>query len=230
MSFLRWFRKGMNSELFPSKNKKKHFSWTLDESKYLNLDKVRKLRTFCLKARELAIKQKEPTSVRDWFMVELGLFAGLRVKEMTDLKVGDLHIREDESSLTVRKGKGNKSRTIYIKKAFKNECLFYLNWKKKQCQDISPEAYLLTGPKDRPLTTRALQKAFKRCLKKSGINSSFTIHSLRHTFGTHLYKASQYNLRLIQQALGHSSIKTTEIYANLLNNDIREAAEKLYEK
>ena len=227
MTFLNWFRKGISSEQNKLKTRK-IFNWTLDESKYLNLDKVKQLRAACQKAKILAIRESKPTPVRDWFMVELGLFSGLRVEEMTDLKVSDLHIKEEESSLTVRKGKGGKSRTIQIKGAFKHECLFYLNWKKEQCQDISPEACLLTGPKDNPLTTRALQKAFKRCLKKAGLDDHYSIHCLRHTYGSHLYKASQYNLRLVQEQLGHSSIRTTQVYANLMDNDVKEAAENLY--
>lgn len=213
----------MNSEQNKPKTRKP-FNWTLDESKYLNLDKVNKLRTTCQKSKALALR----TPVRDWFMVELGLFSGLRVEEMTDLRVSDLHIKEEESSLTVRKGKGDKSRTVYLKKAFKNECLSYLNWKQSQGQDIRSEAHLLTGPKDKRLTTRALQKAFKRCMKKAGLDNNYSIHCLRHTYGSHLYKASQYNLRLVQEQLGHSSIRTTQVYANLMDNDVKKAAENLY--
>lgn len=229
MTFLTKFIKLMKYELSPTKPKRNHFSWTVDETKYLNLEKVRKFRIACQKAKDLAVKENKPTPVRDWFMVELGLFSGLRVEEMTKLRVSDLHIKDEESSLTVCKGKGDKSRTVYLKKAFKNECFLYLKWKQRKGQDISPEVYLLTGPKDRQLTTRALQKAFKRRLKKAGLESHYSIHCLRHTFGSHLYKASKYNLRLVQEQLGHSSIRTTQVYANLMDNDVKEAVKNLYE-
>lgn len=229
MFFLKRFAFLLNSEKSQSKTPKKHFNWTLDESKFLSLDKVRKIRKDCQKAKNIGLKQKNPIMVRDWFMIELGLFSGLRVEEMTNLQVGDIHLQDKESSLSVRNGKGNKSRTVYLKKAFKNECLFYLKWKKRQSQDINPEAYILSGPKDNSLTTRALQIAFKRCLKRAGIDSHYSIHCLRHTYGSHLYKASGHNLRLVQEQLGHSSIRTTQVYANLMDNDVKEAAENLYE-
>lgn len=229
MSFYKFFAFLLNSEKPQHKTPRRSFNWTLNESKFLSLDKVIKIRNVCKKIKNLGLKGNKPTLVRDWFVVELGLFSGLRVEEMSNLQVGDLHLQDQGSSLTVLRGKGNKSRTVYLKKAFKKECLFYLNWKQRQGQDFSSEAYLLTGPKGNLLTTRALQIAFKRCLKRAGLDSHYSIHCLRHTYGSHLYKASQYNLRLVQEQLGHSSIRTTQVYANLMDNDVKEAAENLYE-
>lgn len=229
MSIFHLFIKRMKSSLFPSIAKPRRFSWTLNESKYLSLDKLNKLRLSCQKTKDIALKRDKSTPVRDWFMIELGLFTGLRVKEMISLKIGDLHIKDEESSLSVKKGKGDKPRTIYLKEAFKKECFFFLDWKQKQGHSIKPEAFLLTNSQGKQLSKRALQKAFKRCLTRSGLDSYYSIHSLRHTYGSHLYKASGHNLRLVQEQLGHSSIRTTQVYANLMDNDVKEAAENLYE-
>ena len=219
----------MKSELFRKKTKKNNFKWTLDESKYLDLKKVEKLRNACTMTRDSALKIGKTTAVRDWFMIELGLFTGLRVKEMVDLKCGDLHVQGDESSLSVRNGKGNKPRTVCLKREFKNEYRWFLKWKEKSTQSIEAGVFLFTNPQGRQLTKRALQKAFKRCIAKAGLDSHYSIHCLRHTFGSYLYKSSNHNLRLVQEQLGHSSVKTTEVYASLMDTDAKEAVEVLYE-
>jgi len=61
------------------------------------------------------------------------------------------------------------------------------------------------------MSTRAIQKAFKRTAARAGLSSHFSIHCLRHTYACHLYKAGDYNLRLVQKQLGHSSIQITEV-------------------
>lgn len=76
---------------------------------------------------------------------------------------------------------------------------------------------------DRPMTTRALQKAFKRAARRAGLSERYSVHSLRHTYATHLLRASGYNLRLVQRQLGHSRITTTQVYADVLAEDARKA-------
>jgi len=227
MSFLKKFIKLMKHEHLAKKGKSR-FAWALDESKFLKLNEVRKLRRYCDKLRKAALRSGKATPIRDWFMIELGLNAGLRVSEMRDLKCSDLHLQSEQSSLSVRKGKGNKPRNVRISDYFKKECGWYLAWKLKLRHCTSPESYLLTIKKDRQLTKRALQKAFKRCMAGAGLPEHYSIHCLRHTYGSHLYLASSHNLRLVQEQLGHSSVRVTEVYANLMNSDVKRAIEKLY--
>jgi len=215
----------MKDELFRKKPKNNHFSWSVDETKYLDLERVRKLRKTCQQAKDKALRENKILPVRNWFMVELGLFTGLRVEEMVNLKASDLHLKEEQSSLTVKKGKGDKQRTIYFPETFKNECLFYLHWKEKT---IPKSDYLFTNSSGRQLTKRALQKSFKRCIALAGLESHYSIHCLRHTYGSFLYKSSSHNLRLVQEQLGHSSIRTTQVYASLMNEEVKKAVEKLY--
>lgn len=213
---------------FPVKVKKKRFAWALNESKYLMLHEVRRLRKTCRKTRNQALEQNKTIAVRDWFMVELGLNTGLRVEEMRELKCEDLHIQEDRSSLSVRKGKGNKPRAVHINEEFKNTCKWFLKWKQKHGQGIQREDYLFTSLNGNHLCKRTLQKAFKRCVLLAGLDSYYSIHCLRHTYGSHLYLASKHNLRLVQEQLGHSSVRITEVYASLMNSDAKKAVERLY--
>lgn len=227
MSFLKKFIKLMKSEFFRKKPQNNHFSWSVDETKYLDSGKVRRLRKVLTSAKDRALKENKIVPVRDWFMVELGLFTGLRVEEMVNLKASDLHLKEEQSSLSVKKGKGDKQRTVYFPETFKNECLFYSAWKEKA---IPQSDSLFTNSNGRKLTKRALQKAFKRCLELAGLESRYSIHCLRHTYGSFLYKSSNHNLRMVQEQLGHSSIRTTQIYASLMNEEVKKAVEKLYQK
>ncbi len=220
------FIKLMKGELLPKNRAKRGFSWVLSEEKYLKLSEVNRLKKACRETRYLALDKS--VTARNWFMIELGLNAGLRVEEMHDLKCGDLHIQKDQSSVSVRKGKGNRPRIVRISQGFKNKCKKFLIWKTKKGQDTGPDAYLLTSNKGTQLSKRALQKAFKKCIKKAGLPGHYSIHSLRHTYGTYLLKASNYNLRLVQEQLGHSSVRTTQVYASLVNEDVKKAVEKLY--
>ena len=213
----------MKGELSGEKCSKKRFSWSINETKYLDIKKVKRLRCALLNAM-----LSDPNNfiiARDWFMIELGLSTGLRVEEMTDLKASDLYLNDSQPSLIVRQGKGNKPRTVYFSESFKNECILYLN--RRKLSGINSE-YLFTNTTGRQLTKRALQKSFKKCLKLAGLESHYSIHCLRHTYGSYLYKSSNHNLRLVQEQLGHSSIRTTQIYAGVMNDDLKKAVKNLY--
>jgi site-specific recombinase XerD len=219
----------MKDELLSKDRPKRGFSWVLNEKKYLKLSEVNKLRKVCRGTRYLALKPGKSVIARNWFMIELGLNAGLRVKEMRDLKCGDLNIQKDQNSISVRRGKGNKARTVIISENFKIKCKKFLIWKEKKGQNIEPDACLLTNNKGRQLSKRALQKAFKKCIRKAGLPGHYSIHSLRHTYGSFLYKSSGHNLRLVQEQLGHSSIRTTQVYASLMNEEVKKAVNKIYQ-
>ena len=134
-----------------AKKEKSRFVWALNESKFLKLNEVRKLGRYCDKIRKVALRSGKATPVRDWFMIELGLNAGMRVSEMRDLKCSDLHLQIEQSSLSVRKGKGNKPRSIRISEYFKKECRWYLEWLEKHRQgfwDAAVAAVLCRNRKD----------------------------------------------------------------------------------
>lgn len=80
------------------------------------------------------------------------------------------------------------------------------------------------------MTRFGISQVFKQWAKKAGLPSHYSIHSLRHTYATNLYKVSGYNLRLVQQQLGHSSVSTTSVYSGVVNKDLDEALERLDEE
>jgi site-specific recombinase XerD len=210
----------------PTESKKK-ISWIIDESKCLSIKEVKRLRKVCDKARIYGLQNKKFSEIRNWFMVELGLNAGLRVEEMASLKHGNLLIDKARSSIVVT-GKGNKKRAVWISSAFKKTCQKYIEYKKRFGYSTDKESYLLNNLKGNKITKRSLQKFFKTILKKAGLPDYYYIHCLRHTYTTFLLKASNHNYRFVQQQLGHASIRTTQTYASILDSEGRKAVERLY--
>jgi integrase/recombinase XerD len=77
------------------------------------------------------------------------------------------------------------------------------------------------------MTRFGMGRVFKQWAARAGLPSNYSIHSLRHTYATNLYKASGYNLRLVQQQLGHSSVSTTSVYSAVVSKDLDDALERL---
>ncbi len=222
MRLIQWFIKQMKSE-----PKKKSFKWTISENKILSITDVDRLRNACLELKEEGIRHQKFFLIRDWFMIELGLFTGLRVDEMRQLKVGDVLIDGRQSSVVVQNGKGGRKRSVWINAEFKRICKEFFILRERSGLSNDPDCFVLSSDEGEPLTKRALQKAFKRCLKEAGLSEQYSIHCLRHTYGTFLLKAGQ-NIKLVKEQLGHSSVNTTETYISLINEDTKAALAKLY--
>lgn len=139
--------------------------------------------------------------------------AGLRVGEVVRLKAEDI----DSSRMLIRveKGKGSKDRyTLLSQIALEQLRKYYKKYK--------PEKWLFEGGvQGDHITERTVQKVFESCCEKSRISKDATVHTLRHSFATHLLE-SGVDLRYIQELLGHASTKTTEIYTHVTQKNISE--------
>ena len=192
-------------------------NWILTPDKFLTENEVQKLRKICIDASDLARSKKQFKPIRDWMIIDLALQAGLRVGEISNLEVTDLYIEKGHSHIHIRQGKGNKSRLITIGESLRNHLRRYLKEKKSKSQN------LFTSERSDQMTTSALQKAVKKVMKLAGLPPHYSVHSLRHTYATLLYRSSGNNLRLVQQQLGHSSVQTTTVYANVMSEDVERA-------
>ncbi len=134
---------------------------------------------------------------------------GLRLQEGIHLKVGD--IDSDRMTLWVRKGKGNKDRGVPLPQP--TLALLRTHWSShRHAVWLFPARNAANAEK--PIGDSSVQKAFKAALHESGIQKPATVHTLRHSWATHLLD-SGINLRLIQRWMGHSSIQTTTRYLHL---------------
>ena len=224
MPIASWFTFLMKKEQLP---KLHNIQWVMDERKCLNTTEIQKLRRSCIIARACGLRCEKFTPIRNWFMIELGLNAGLRVEEMASLKHSDLIIDSDRSSIVVI-GKGNKKRAVWINADFKRKCHLYFSYKKRFGYNLEENSYLLNNLKGGKISKRALQKFFKIIMSKAGLPDHFHIHCLRHTYTTFLLTASNFNYRFVQQQLGHSSINTTQVYAGIVESEGKKAIEQLY--
>ncbi|MFC1677765.1 tyrosine-type recombinase/integrase [Planctomycetota bacterium] len=206
-----------------------HVDWIVDGSKFLSKKEAKLLLKTAKGLAETGLLYGHNIPYRDYFIIHLALATGLRVSEIAQLNCGDIYIDEKTSSLIVRKGKGGKKRLVRFNSEFKKHYEEYLKWKQIGNEPVGPDSPLLiSSHTGGHMTPRAIEKAFKRVAAKAGLPEHYSIHSLRHTFACELYKASGYNLRLVQKQLGHSNSKTTEVYADVMNPDVTKSLEKMY--
>ena len=149
---------------------------------------------------------------------------GLRLSEATRLEISDV----DSSRMQLHvHGKGDKER--YVPLPERTLAILRKHWKTHRSPRwlfparISRGGKYTTDHKQQPIHGSSLRRAFHQALKQNGIHKRAHVHSLRHTYGTHLLEAG-FNLRLIQIYLGHGSARTTQIYTHL-TREVREAAQ-----
>lgn len=196
-------------------------NWIITPEKYLTDEETKQLRKTLSDAAILARTRGAQITVRDQLIVELGLGTGLRVSEQANLMVRDLFLKKGQNALHVRNGKGGKDRIVQISSNLKRMLLEYLEYR------MSDSPYLFPSKRGEQITRFGLGQVFKKWAKRARLPSHYSIHSLRHTYATNLYKASGYNLRLVQQQLGHSNISTTSVYSAVVNKDLTDALERL---
>lgn len=202
----------------------------MDEGKYLTEQEIRKLRKVTKKAAEAAAGKGNKVAVRNWMIMDMAMSTGLRVKELAELKCGDFLLDEGRASVFVRNGKGRKPGYVRFGTTLRKHILEHLEWKRTQNENANPEAPFFTSSiTGGHMTRRALQMAFKKCMERSGLRSDLGIHGLRHSYAVMLYKASGYNLRLVQRQMRHSSIGVTEVYAHVAEPDLGRALKRLFE-
>jgi len=201
--------------------------WTLDRQKFLSESEVKKLRRV-IEDKSLADLQKGRTTwPRFWMTIDLAVSAGLRVSEIANLRVDNLYLNSKEPRIRVT-GKGNRTRDVFISRDLMKHLSSFLEWKRTMNEPIDKDDFLLMSSHGKSYSTRALQYAFKVSIKESGLPSYYSIHSLRHSYGTYLYQKTK-DLRLVQKQLGHSSIATTTIYSDVTMEETVEAVNGLFE-
>lgn len=144
-------------------------------------------------------------------MIALGYGCGLRVSEVTDLKVADLDI--DELVVHIKDAKGKKDRISVLPEKLHNDLRNIIAGKKA-------DDFVFTSNRGGKLTTTSLQKMFRKSLGRAEINKPATFHSLRHSFATHLLENGT-DVRYVQELLGHSNIRTTQIYTHVTNPKLK---------
>jgi len=149
---------------------------------------------------------KAPRLLKHRFLLAFAYSAGLRMNELRLLKIADVDL--DRKQIHVRQGKGKKDRYVVLAKLMADKLPLYL-------KELKPKTYLFEGlTPGEPMGERSIQYIVNEAVPKTSIKKNISMHTLRHTFATHLLEDG-IDIYSIQKLLGHSNIQTTIIYLHI---------------
>ena len=149
---------------------------------------------------------KAPRTLKHRFLLAFAYSAGLRMNELRMLKISDVDC--DRMQVRVRQGKGRKDRCVILSRFIKERLPNYLN-------ELKPQTYLFEGQTPgEPMGERSIQYIIGEALSKTEIRKRVSMHTLRHSFATHLLEDGV-DIYTIQHLLGHAHLRTTVIYLHI---------------
>ncbi len=156
-------------------------------------------------------KTGEALGLRDRAILEVMYATGLRVSELVNLKLADLHL---ELGIIQTIGKGQKERLVPIGDVASKWVKLYLKQSRPKLVKQKRNPYLFVNFHGNQLTRQGIWKNLKALVKQAGIEKNVTPHTLRHSFATHILENGA-DLRIVQELLGHADISTTQLYTHL---------------
>ena len=155
---------------------------------------------------------------RDSAIVEVLYSTGLRVSELTSLRINDLFFGEGYVRVV---GKGDKQRMVPVGSAARDKIQLYMEFRRPKHRS---EATLFLNNRGEPLTRVMVFNIIRRAAALAGIAKQISPHTLRHSYATHMLEGGA-NIRQVQELLGHESITTTEVYTHLDRKHLRSVVE-----
>ncbi len=177
------------------------------------------------------IKNDEIIQLRDKAILELLFSTGLRVSELSNLKIEDINLEKNEFSI---RGKGNRYRVVFLS----NQAKYWLKKYLEKRVDLEPWLFIRydrAAPRQASkqqttnLTPRSIQRLVKKYAKIAGITKKITTHSLRHSFATDLLTGGA-DIRAVQELLGHKNITTTQIYTHVTDQHLKEVYQTFHDR
>jgi integrase/recombinase XerD len=164
-----------------------------------------------------AVKGTDPLAIRNQALLELIYGSGLRVSELLDLKISDIHLLEGYVRVL---GKGNKEREVPLGDMSIQALRLYLTKSRNQLT-MNNIDYLFLNQDGKRLSRQGFFKILRKIAKTAGIDRDISPHTLRHSFATHLLEAGV-DLRTLQELLGHEDIQTTQIYTHISQKHLKD--------
>jgi len=165
-----------------------------------------------------------PRSLCDQAVLELAYASGLRLAELRNARLEQLHL---EAGFINVIGKGNKERVVPLGRMAVAALQRYVDVGRPKLVKPHSSAAIFLNNRGRPFAPVTLWLRVKRRVRRAGIGRNVTPHMLRHSFATHLLENGA-DLRVIQELLGHASISTTEVYTHVTGNRLREVHQKFH--
>ena len=166
-----------------------------------------------------AVDGTTPKEIRDAAMLEVLYSCGLRVSELTSLRIRDLFFGEGYIRVT---GKGDKQRLVPISSTARERIHRYLEVRRSA---RAGEETLFLHNRGSSLTRVMIFTILREAARRAGIEKKISPHTFRHSFATHLLEGGA-SIRQVQELLGHESILTTEIYTHLDDSHLRQTVEE----
>lgn len=157
------------------------------------------------------------SNIKHKLILKLYYSSGLRLSEAINLRKKDLDLIENV--IWVRNGKGGKDRMSILSKSLSLELEEYTKY-------LNKDDFVFTNSRKDPLNPRTIQYAMQKAKEKSQIQKDIHIHTLRHSFATHLLE-NGVDIRKIQELLGHSDLSTTQIYTTISNAELKKVKSPL---
>lgn len=162
------------------------------------------------------------SGMRDKAMLEVMYASGLRVSELTNLKIGNV---DSNNGIITLIGKGDKQRSVPIGEFALSYLKKYMDGPRKRFLNGKKSAYIFLNKKGNKISRVYFFKATRKYGEMAGIEETISPHVLRHSFATHLLDNGA-ELRAVQEMLGHSKISTTQIYTEVSTKRILSAYDK----
>jgi len=168
-------------------------------------------------------KGKNPKEIRDKAMLELLYATGIRVTELITLTTSQLNMQMNY----IICNDGNKDRIIPFGMKAREALLNYLEYSRNVMINNPKSDILFVNCSGQSMSRQGFWKLIKYYAQKAGITADITPHTLRHSFAAHLVENGA-DLKSVQEMLGHSDISTTQIYANMNQNHLREVYKRAH--
>ncbi len=218
---------------------KRLFGWLLETHQLLidPTEKIqetnRKNRTLphVLTTREMQLLLEQPnlslrTQIRDRAIMETLYSSGIRLNELVQLTVHDVDLKD--KILVVRKGKGNRQRVVPIGKSATKYLKEYLTDIRPRYAKKNPnKRQLFLSNEGNPVTGNTIRTALFKYRKAAGIRTTASPHSFRRSCATHLLQQGA-DIRYVQKLLGHSNIRTTQIYTRVYPVDLKQTHDRTH--
>jgi integrase/recombinase XerD len=197
--------------------------WNLPKTTYY-LPRPRKTHTLPKVLDEEDIKKifAQVKNPKHRLILYVAYSSGLRVSEVVNIRLTDIHRKSMQ--IRIEQSKGRKDRMVVLSKKV-------LSLMEDYYRRYRPKEYLFEGQYGGPYSIRSAQMIFKRFKQMANVNIKGGIHLLRHSFATHLLEQGA-DIRLVQQQLGHNSVKTTQLYTHVTekrNQHLRSPLDNLEE-
>ena len=203
---------------------------TTDPTVHLEMPQVEQKLPKVLSIEEIdaliaAPDRSKPQGVRDVAMLELLYASGMRISELIELNIEDIHLTMGFVRVF---GKGRKERIIPLGRGALNAMSSYLERARYELQGKYPKTdAVFISHRGKRLTRQGCWKIIKTHAEKARINKALTPHVLRHSFATHLIENGA-DLRAVQEMLGHADIATTQIYTHVSKTRLSEVYKQFH--